>query len=524
LKATLSSVKDKHVEIDYTNYTLTFYGTKDLKYLPSKTALKFHKANDRVRLLKGHVGSGKTTMCCAELIFRAAGMPPCIDGVRRSRFAIIRNTYGDLVKTTLHTWMQWFNNEYYTLGSMVYRKSPSFYIKHTFNDGYGVIELELLPIALDNVQDVTKHLKSLEVTGVYINELSEIHPAVLDFFTGGRMPRYPRRLDFSEELQKKKKIHWSGTICDTNPPDQDHWIYKMFEVDKPKEYILFDQPPAVIKSRDGYIINPEAENIRNIDNGAEEYVKMTYGKSENFIRVYLMGEYGTVTGEQVVFENYNDNIHSIDEVEININEPIIMAADLGTVAPTILLAQMNEGRLVVFKEFCGSFMTITELCDNYVLPWITKNCEGMKIEICLYDPADTYDGAQQLRAFFGSVVQPAATNSINVRLEAVSSLLNKLCGGQPALVIERDSCMQLRKGFNGKYYYKRFRVIGTSAHEERYDDYPYKSHPYSDVQDCLQYIAMYVANKFAMGEETDHEFEKYQLEAHRNQASRITGY
>jgi hypothetical protein len=42
----------------------------------------------------------------------------------------------------------------------------------------------------------------------------------------------------------------------------------------------------------------------------------------------------------------------------------------------------------------------------------------------------------------------------------------------------------LRKGFMGKYCYKRIQVIG----DEKYRDVPDKTHPFSDIQDCLQYI------------------------------------
>lgn len=465
-------------------------------YIPTTTGLIFHRSDDRVRVVRGHVGSGKTTMECAEIIFRIASMPPCRDGIRHARCAIIRNTYGDLIKTTLHTWRQWYNR----LGHVKSVQSPSFSITHTFkaevtNNGQTeVIDcvLELLPIALDTAIDVTKHLKSLEVTFAFLNELSELDSMVLDFFTGGRMPRFPRLIDFSKEIREKEwKGYWSGLFSDTNPPPEDHWIYQLFEVEKPPQYTMLVQPPAVIKQGDGYIINPEAENIKNILNGKEEYIKMTYGKSENFIRVYLMGEYGTLADEKRVYYNYNDNIHSSDHVELNSKCPLIIAADLGTVAPAIGIAQIVEGRLLVIKEFCGQFMTIAELCENAVRPWLNTYCKGMGIEVVLHDPADTYDGADQLREFFGVLVTPAETNNVEQRIYAVSQLLNKLVQGQGALEVSRNGCPQLRKGFNGLYHYRRLRIIG----EERYTDEPHKNHPYSD---CLS-----AGTKITMADKTE---------------------
>ncbi len=473
---------DAYIDLD--NFTITIpdplFPKEPTYYKPTSTGAIFHRCDDRVRVVRGHVGSGKTTMECAEIIFRSVRMPPCKDGIRYSRCAVIRNTYGDLIKTTIHTWRQWYNR----LGQVRSIQSPSFSITHTFKVEVienGIIDirnivLELLPIALDTVMDVTKHLKSLEVTFVFLNELSELDQMALDFFTGGRMPRFPRLQDFTEEQRKSEKLYWSGLFADTNPPEEDSWIYKMFEVEKPPQYTMLVQPPAVIKQGEAYVINPEAENIKNIQNGAEEYVKMTYGKSEAFIRVYLMGEYGTLSNEKRVYYNYNDNIHSSDNVEINKNCTLLIGADLGTVAPAIIVSQIVEGRLIVLKEFCGSFTTIRELANNWVLPWLNSNCDGMRIEIVLFDPAKTMKGDQELREVFGSLVIQADTNNVEVRINAVSKLLNKLVSGKGGIEISRSGCPQLRKGFNGKYYYKRLRIIG----EDRTTEEPHKNHPFSD--------------------------------------------
>ena len=70
---------------------------------------------------------------------------------------------------------------------------------------------------------------------------------------------------------------------------------------------------------------------------------------------------------------------------------------------------------------------------------------------------------------------------------AVRDFLNILVDGKPGFVISRKGCPKLRQGFNGKYAYKRLKVIG----EERYQDVPDKNHPHSDIHDCLQYIAMH---------------------------------
>jgi phage terminase large subunit-like protein len=72
-----------------------------LNYIATKTAAEFHKDNSFVRFLFGCVGSGKSVAGCIEVFPRAINQAPGFDGVRRTRFAVVRNTYPDLKSTTL---------------------------------------------------------------------------------------------------------------------------------------------------------------------------------------------------------------------------------------------------------------------------------------------------------------------------------------------------------------------------------------------------------------------------------------
>ena len=87
------------------------YSAKDAPsirpYIPELTARQFHKSNKDVRGIMGPVGGGKTVVCCMEVWSRILEMPPCRDGVRRSRWAFIRNTYPELISTTMNTWKDW---------------------------------------------------------------------------------------------------------------------------------------------------------------------------------------------------------------------------------------------------------------------------------------------------------------------------------------------------------------------------------------------------------------------------------
>ena len=80
---------------------------KNIVYEPSPTGKMFHRSNAFVRGLMGPVGSGKSVCCVMELLRRAMEQEADESGVRRTRWAIIRNTYPELKATTIKTFQAW---------------------------------------------------------------------------------------------------------------------------------------------------------------------------------------------------------------------------------------------------------------------------------------------------------------------------------------------------------------------------------------------------------------------------------
>ena len=134
---------------------------------------------------------------------------PHTDGVRRSRWAAIRNTYSELKSTTIRTWVDWVPEE---LAPVRY-DTPILSRMVVELPDKTTVDLEVLFISCDRPEDVKK-LKSLELTGAWINEASELPKAILDMATG-RVGRYPPKTQGGSS--------WSGVIMDTNSPDDDHW-------------------------------------------------------------------------------------------------------------------------------------------------------------------------------------------------------------------------------------------------------------------------------------------------------------
>lgn len=230
-----------------------------------RTVRRFQRSNDLVRFIVGPVGSGKSSVCVLEIPRRAQRQAPGPDGVRRSRFAVIRNTYSQLRDTTRKTFEQWVPP---ALG--VWHEQSFTWTGRWFLDDARTqrVECEVLFRALDRPEDVKK-LLSLELTGAYLNEVREIPKHVVDVLET-RVGRYPARVDGGAS--------WAGIWADSNPWHAGHWGAKLFAKGLPG-YTLFRQPGGR---------SPLAENVKNLPDGY--YARLVIGKDSEWVKVYVDGE------------------------------------------------------------------------------------------------------------------------------------------------------------------------------------------------------------------------------------------
>jgi hypothetical protein len=434
-------------------------------------------------------------------------MPVWFNGRRRSKCLIIRNTSGELHSTTLQTWLTWFGD----LGDIKKRQKPLLTYEHTFNDGNGIIELELVFIALDRDEDIRK-LKSIEATFAYINELSEVPQAVLHHLIGRVNHRYPSR-SFCEPN------YWSGIICDTNPPDEDHWIFKDFELNPTENYKIFHQPSGLIVNGDGsfakdkignYIANPLCDNFANLS--PDYYVKLSEKRSEGFIKVFCGGKYGLVESGKRVYPEYNDDLHSVPKLEAIQGTVIHLGFDFGLTPSCIVIQVTPRGQVRILKEYIAEDMGIRTFAKNIILPSLPIDFVYNKVGESEGDPAgmagdtimEELSCIGELNAL-GIKTNGATTNDIDVRISSVRYFLNAMIDGQPALLLDREKCPILRKGFINGYHFKRLSVSG----DDRYQDKPNKNR-FSHIHDALQYILM----KFAADRVIENKVDKPKIDMH----------
>lgn len=457
----------------------------ELCYVPENTAVGFHKSGAFVRCMMGPIGSGKSVACVEELKRIAINVQqPDRNGVRRTRFAVVRNTYPELRSTTIKTWQDWFSPDNCRI---TWERPITGVMKVDLPDGTSA-DMEVFFLALDKEEDVKK-LLSMELTAVWINEFREVPKAIVDGATG-RVGRYPAKRDGGPTR--------SCVIMDTNPPDDDHWYYQLAEIERPDGWAFFQQPPALVQELDGtWTNNPKAENINHLPDGFEYYRRQLGGKSRQWIRVYVEGKYGTIMDGRAVYPEYRDETHfSSDLVIADDKLPLLLGWDFG-LTPCCIIAQLTpRGRLQLLAELVSERMGLKQFVSLIVKPFLANELNGFHVGLSCADPAGSAASQTDQQSCLevlndaGIDTIGAPTNALEPRLSAVRDFLCRLVDGEPGFIMSRH-CPTLRKGFNGGYKYERIKVSG----DERYKDKPCKNR-YSHIHDALQYLCLAVGREY----------------------------
>ena len=228
-----------------------------------RTVLADYKRDKgRIAIITGPLGSGKTIASSEKTFKLMCTQRPNRMGQRKSRWYAIRNTYPDLLSTTVKDWRELFDPLGKYKGGGI--EPPSHILRFRLPDRTTVMA-EMIFLALDR-PDAIKKLRGAQVTGFWHNEVKELSKAVVDM-ADLRHGRYPSVIDGGPS--------WHGMVGDTNQCDDDHWLYELAEVIKPANWSFYTQPGGVIREMvendagemvwsGKWIENPDAENLQNL--------------------------------------------------------------------------------------------------------------------------------------------------------------------------------------------------------------------------------------------------------------------
>lgn len=435
-----------------------------IDFTPPPTIKKFMLSDAKMRVIMGPVGSGKSVGCSFEVVRRASQQKPDQTGIRRTRFAVVRETARQLQDTTIKTFLDWFPPG--ICGNFM-RTTKTYFFK------LGNVESEIMFRALDDADDVA-NLNSLELTGAWFNECRDIHPDIMDAMSK-RIGRFPSKKDGGPT--------WYGMWGDTNPPRMDSWWYFQMEHLDPKDGVspndngweVFKQPSG----RSAY-----AENIENLPEGYYD----TQGRSDEYIRTFIDGEYGHSGAGTPVFKYFNPDYHiakSPIRPIVNGVRPVVVGMDLGLTPAAVLGQQDARGRAIILDDLVSADMGAKRFIREKLKPLLYERYPGCPL-LVVVDPA----GVQRAQTDERSVVDiikgeglrviPAKTNRITARINAVDDYLMRQVDGDPAFLMDRR-CSHLKAALMGGYRYKKNDQDSIEKNE------------HSHVAEALQYLMLHIA-------------------------------
>lgn len=442
-----------------------------IQYTPEPIAEQFILDDRSFTYIVGPVGSAKTTAILFKIIHRAQLQAPSpIDGIRRTRWVIVRNTGAQLKDTTIKSWLTWFPDG--LAGKWVGGFGNTFLIK------LGDVEAEVMFRPLDTPEDVRRVL-SLEVTGAVLDEFVELPQAIVEALDG-RCGRYPSKKDGGAT--------WWGMWGATNTGSEDSWWYNWLYEPWP------DDVTGSVKERKlGYYeqpsgFSPIAENIKNLPGERQYYINLAEGKSENWIKQFIEVKWGHSLSGKPVYKAFNPDIHvSARPLIYNPHLPLIMGFDAG-LTPAATFGQLDpHGRMLVLAELVSENMGAKRFCRDKVKPMLSMRFPGVKLVIAA-DPATTQRAQtdetsvkQILEDELGVKVYPADSNTLVDRLGAVDDFVTRLTDAGPALLID-PSCVTLVRGFKSGYRYQVSNKGQVGSSPEK--------NSFSHVHDACQYMCM----------------------------------
>lgn len=432
-----------------------------ISYKPGPVATLMHQdTKSRAKLLLGPFGTGKSTSGAWDIIDFMSDRVMPVNGIKKSRFAVIRNTFPQLQQTTIKTYLDWFP-------PMIFGKYNA--VKHEYVITFDNKEIEIIFKALDSPQDV-RDLLSLEITGAHVDEARELHEDVFDGVLG-RMGRYPSLRGLSAQNKAMMFSSPPQIILTTNYSSTEHWLYRRFVENRIDGYALYRQT--------------QDENRSNLRPGYYEDLAKDYASRPDLLRTLVYGEWGITVKGKEVYPEFRRELHVSNEKLKPDNSMVLRGWDNTGLHPACIVTQLSPtGQWRILKEFVGNDIGITDF-GEMVLMWCNQTFGANAKYRDVADPAGrARDTSKMSPALYLKKMGIELENGIQtfkVRREAVAGRLSKLINGEPALIID-PSCTRLINGFDGGYAYPEIGNSGVYRNEPRKDGF-------SDIQDSAQYLA-----------------------------------
>lgn len=448
---------------------------KTYKILP--TIGRFHRNGAIHRSIIGPVGSGKTSGAAMEGFFFIPKFLYKRYGIKRTKGVIVRNTYFELLDTTLETMQEWFPHGEWQAGRRIFSLKQIHEI-----DGEEVeLEIDALLRSCDLPKDVRK-FKSLEVTWAWIDESNEVSVKIKNLIKT-RIGRFPR-IYKDRQTGESKPCPIKFFIETSNAPTTEQALYSQYAWDTTPPGPPPKDPP--LENHVGFW-QPPGENEENLGPGYYRDLRYSFRDYPDMIDIYIENKPGVLIQGKLVYANFKMDYHVAKQSLVWSKGIIYRGWDNSGNFPACVVGQIpTAGQLQIMREFYSDRIGIVDFTKLVV-----ESCNQQFPGASYVDYGDPTGANQfskkgggftsnaQLMLTSGRVKVISSDNNFTARVQSVDQQLTKIDG----LLID-PSCTRLITGFMGGYHYHE---IGSNT--GIYGDGPVKN-MYSHPHDGLQYMTV----------------------------------
>lgn len=432
---------------------------------PGPIAAAFFACDADIAGIRGPVGSGKTTAHLRSRIRRAQMMPrSSIDGVRRYKVTIARETYRQLWATTIPSWWEVMPK---SIGKWAGGRGDP--VTHTvsFEDPWGKIEFIAEFMAFgSSAGEIEANMRGLQTTDLALEE-ADTNPVAV--FTKGitRIDRFPPKDHFSNLPPHLRS--YGQVTASYNAPDEDNWTVRVIEgegMDAEAAQVraaLAEESVQIKFFRQPGFDEPGCENLDNL--GPKYYPRAIAGmRAEgrgNDVERLVYNRIGYIrVGDPVFRHQYKPNIHKSRvplealpgiPLRIGLDQGYFGAAVIGQFTAPFQWRILGE---LVFKE--GSF---ADQFGRALREMLDTRWPGHRVDTAYCDMAGNQMESLEDVTWMNTVAEAARLNiepqrlggnRIEPRLAVWRAAMDWSHFGNPGLIID-PSCKWILRGLENDY-------------------------------------------------------------------------
>lgn len=390
---------------------------------------KFIRSRAMADLFASRVGEGKSAGLAWSIFYHTRHNPG-------ADWAVIRDTYENLQKTTLQEFFHWFPPGI----AGHYHQT-----KKLWTWAEGVAKGTVSFIGMDNPEDATK-LLSWTLAGIAMDEPA---PAV---GSGGINEMV---FDLGLTRLRQADMKWYGMKLATNNPDENHWTYRKF-VSPGNPAFKYYQPTT-------------PENVHNLPDGYYEKVRMSLAHRPDLVRRFVDGEFGYQQEGKAVTPQWSDKMNLATGLYAIPRRELILLWDWG-LNPTCIITQLSPlGNWNILYSFVGDGIGVQELIEYNVAPLIhTKfrlaplrhigDPQGIQRE----QSSSQNSAVRVVKQFLPGPWRPGPQKWLP-RIEPLRAALGRVSNNRGLIQVDRENAKEVWHALRGGWHYHVAKTGVTSG-------------------------------------------------------------